>query len=104
MQVLRRNGGNPDAGRHLKSWALEAGFTDVDADASMWCFSSDDDRDWWGSAWSQRALHSRFAEDAVGGGFATQEDLQRISDAWLEFVKRADGWLAMPHGEILARG
>ncbi|TFC55453.1 class I SAM-dependent methyltransferase [Cryobacterium sp. TMT2-15-1] len=103
MQVLDRNGGNPDAGRNLKSWALEAGFANVTADASIWCFSSNEARDWWGSAWSDRALHSQFANDAVEGGFATTEDLQLMSDAWLRFVQRADGWFAMPHGEILAR-
>ena len=104
MRVLERNGGHPNAGRDLKSWALQAGFADVTADASMWCFSSDEDRNWWGSAWSERALRSQFAHDAVDGGFATTDDLQRISDAWLRFVKQADGWFAMPHGQILARG
>ena len=29
--VARRNGGEPDAGRRLLAWALEAGFEDVDA-------------------------------------------------------------------------
>ncbi|RYZ25722.1 MAG: methyltransferase domain-containing protein, partial [Propionibacteriaceae bacterium] len=37
--LARRNGGEPDAGRRLKTWALEAGFTDVTASGSVWCYA-----------------------------------------------------------------
>jgi SAM-dependent methyltransferase len=101
--VARSNGGEPDAGRSLKAWALEAGFTDVDSTASIWCFSNDDDRDWWGSAWAERALQSSFAPQSIETGSATQADLEEISAAWTEWVADVRGWYAMPHGEILAR-
>lgn len=101
--VARSNGGEPDAGRSLKSWAMEAGFTDVDSTASIWCFSNDDDRDWWGSAWAERALQSSFAPQSIESGSATQADLEEISAAWTEWVADVRGWYAMPHGEILAR-
>ncbi|MFC0678364.1 methyltransferase domain-containing protein [Lysobacter korlensis] len=104
LQVHYGNGGDPNAGRSLKAWALEAGYTDVAADASIWCFASDEDREWWGGNWSQRALYSQFAKDAVAGGFATARELQHISEAWLEYVTQPNAWYAMPHGEILARG
>lgn len=101
--VARSNSGDPDAGRSLKAWALEAGFTDVDSTASIWCFSNDDDRDWWGSAWAVRALESSFAPQSLETGAATQADLEEISAAWTEWVGDERGWYAMPHGEILAR-
>jgi SAM-dependent methyltransferase len=104
LEVHYGNGGDPNAGRSLKAWALEAGYTDVTAGASIWCFSTDEEREWWGGNWSERALHSQFAKDALAGGFATEEDLQRMSESWLEFVAETNGWYAMPHGEILARG
>ncbi|GAB3616929.1 methyltransferase domain-containing protein [Okibacterium endophyticum] len=100
--VARSNGGEPDAGRSLKAWAMEAGFTHVESTASIWCFSTDADRDWWGSAWADRALHSSFAPQSIEAGVATADDLQGISRAWSEWVARKDGWYAMPHGEILA--
>jgi SAM-dependent methyltransferase len=103
-QVHRANGGEARAGRKLKAWAREAGFTQVAASASIWCFESDEDRAWWGTSWSQRTLHSQFAKDALGGGFATEQDLHEISDAWLEYVENPDAWYAMSHGEILGRG
>lgn len=104
QQVHRSNGGEPDAGRRLKAWAREAGFADVVSTASVWCFSSDEDREWWGSMWQARVLESAFAGDAIGKGFADQADLQEISDAWREWADDPDGWLAMPHGEVLCRG
>lgn len=37
--AARANGGEPDAGRRLLAWAHAAGFTDVSAGASVWCFA-----------------------------------------------------------------
>lgn len=102
--VHSSNGGEPNAGRRLKAWARAAGFADVDSTASVWCFSTDADREWWGSMWEQRVLHSAFASDALGKGFATQGDLDAISAAWRGWADDADAWIAMPHGEIIARG
>ena len=102
--VHRSNGGEPDAGRRLREWAREAGFTEVESSASIWCFASDDDREWWGSMWQARVLESAFASDALGKGLATQHELQEISDAWRAWADDPDGWMGMPHGEVLARG
>ena len=102
QDLARSNGGEPDAGRSLKAWAYEAGFTEVVSTASVWCFSDDDDRSWWGGAWAERALYSSFAQQSIEAGVATQQDLQQIADAWSEWVASRDGWYAMPHGEIIA--
>lgn len=102
-RVHRSNGGEPNAGRRLKSWALEAGFTEVTTSASIWNFSDAVDREWWGSMWEARVLQSAFAGDALGKGLASQEQLEEISRAWREWADSEAGWLGMPHGEILAR-
>ena len=103
-RLHRANGGEPDAGRRLKSWAREAGFREIVATASIWAFESAGDRAWWGGLWAERALDSAFAVDAVERGHATRADLERISAGWREWAADPDGWLAMPHGEVLARG
>lgn len=103
LPVHRANGGEPDAGSRLKSWARQAGFTDIASSASVWCFSSDAERAWWGGAWADRAVASSFAGQAREGGFATDDDLQAIRAGWQEWAADDDGFLAMPHGEILAR-
>jgi ubiquinone/menaquinone biosynthesis C-methylase UbiE len=102
-RVARANGGEPDAGRRLKSWALRAGFTDVTATSSTWTFSTPEERAWWSDLWAERTLASAYAERAVGGGHATPERLRAVSEAWREWGRREDGWFACLHGEILCR-
>ena len=103
QRVHRANGGEPDAGPRLKAWARLAGFTDVTATASIWCFASDSEREWWASSWAVRVIDSAFGEQAVREGLATRSDLEAIRDAWLGWAAHPDGWMGMPHGEILAR-
>ncbi len=104
-QVARANGGEPDAGRHLKAWAAQAGFAraDIRATTSSWCFSTEAERAWWGASWADRAVKSDFARVAVEGGFATPEDLQRLSQGWRDWAADEDGWLCIPHSEILCK-
>lgn len=104
QRVHRANGGDPDAGRRLKSWALAAGFTEVEASGDAWCYSSDEQREWWGNSWATRVTESAFATDALEQGAATREDLQRISDAWRAWAAAPDGWYFMPSGIVLCRG
>ncbi|CAM5430900.1 MULTISPECIES: methyltransferase domain-containing protein [Streptomyces] len=102
-RVARANGGEPDAGRRLKSWALRAGLTDVTATSSTWTFSTEEERAWWSGLWADRTLASAYAERATEGGHATAEDLQAVSEAWREWGRRGDGWFGVLHGEILCR-
>ena len=100
-RVARGNGGEPDAGRRLLSWAHAAGFTDVTPTASTWCFATPDDRAWWGGMWADRVLKSDMARTALATGAATQDDLQRISDGWTRWSQDPDGWLIVPHAELI---
>jgi len=103
LRLARANGGNPDAGRRLKGWARSAGFDAVDSSASVWCFESDEDRDWWGGLWADRAVDSEFASGALDSGVADRAALDAIRAGWLGWVAAEDGWMILPHGEILAR-
>jgi SAM-dependent methyltransferase len=102
-RVARGNGGEPDAGRRLLSWAHAAGFTDVIATSSTWCFATPDDRAWWGGMWAERVLASDMARTAIASGAATSDDLRRISEAWKRWAAHPDGWLAILHGELICR-
>jgi len=103
LATHRAVSGEPAAGRRLKAWAREAGLTDIVSSASLWLFETPEDRAWWGGAWADRVLQSAFADAARGIG-ADDAALQRISDAWREWADHPDGWLLMPHGELLAHG
>ena len=101
--VQHWNGGDPDAGRSLKAWAHQAGFSDVLSSASIWCFASDVEREWWGQSWAERVIESDFASHAIEVGAADLADLRMMRAAWLQWAGDPDGWFGVPHGEIVAR-
>jgi len=103
LTVARRNGGNPDAGRKLLGWAREAGFEDITATSSTWCFATEQDRAWWGGMWADRIRDSAIAGHALAAGLATRDDLSGIAEAWLEWAAAPDGWLSILHGELICR-
>ena len=102
-RVARGNGGEPQAGRRLHAWAREAGLTDVTASSSTWTYATPEERAWWGGLWADRTVQSAYAASAVGGGYATADDLRRIADGWRAWAGHQDGWFAVVHGEILCR-
>lgn len=99
--IARSNGGEPDAGRYLLSWAKQAGFTRVDASASAWCFATLEERAWWGGLWAERMTSSAIAKQAIRDGRATPEELAGMADAWRACSSAEDGWFAVLHGEII---
>ena len=102
-EVARRNGGEPDAGRFLKKWALEAGFTDVRAGSSTWTWADADTCAWWADLWADRITISPLAEQAIAYGIAAPAELEDIARAWRAWAKAPDAWFAVLHGEVLAR-
>lgn len=102
QSVARRNGGEPDAGRRLLAWANRAGLPNPVASASTWCFSTLEDRRWWGGLWADRMLHSTLAAQAVELGIAGADELAEYGAAFREWAEHPDGWFLVPHGEILA--
>jgi SAM-dependent methyltransferase len=102
-RAARANGGEPDAGRMLLAWAHAAGFTDVTATGSVWCYASPPDRAWWGSLWADRITTSALGEQLLSSGLSTADELRDIAAAWHEWAAHPDGWFIVPHGEIICR-
>lgn len=101
-QVAQRNGAEPDAGRHLKGWTRAAGFTTVEASASAWCFSTPEERVWWGDLWAERTVASDLADQATAAGLATTADLEAMAAAFRRWAASDDGVFLVLHGEVLA--
>ena len=89
-RVAERNGGDAFAGRRLKQWFTDAGFSDLTVTTSTWTFADENGLKWWGEQWADRILRSDIAKRAVEYGIATESDLQDISQGWLDWVQ-ADG-------------
>ena len=99
--LARAGGAEPDAGRRVLSWARAAGFADVVTTASTWCFSTPEDRQWWGGMQADRIVSSRVADLAVEQGLADRADLQELADSWRTWAAADDGWFVVVHGEAL---
>ena len=103
QKIARRNGAEPDAGRRLVSWAQQAGFTDVAPSSSNWLYATAQQRRWQSRVWSERVLHSAFAEQALEYGLANEADLARIAAGWHRWGSTDDGFFLIPNGEVIAR-
>lgn len=101
--AARRNGGEPDAGRMLLGWALDAGLTDVTATSSTWCFADIDDRAWWGGLWADRITSTALADQLLAEGLSTRGELAEIADGWRAWAAEPSGWFSVLHGELLIR-
>lgn len=99
--VARSNGGEPEAGRHLLSWAHAAGFENVQVSASAWSFAAPDRSRFWGEMWAERILHSAIATQSVELELATPSTLERISAGWREWAAHPDASFGTFLGEII---
>ncbi|KAJ5172967.1 methyltransferase-UbiE family protein [Penicillium capsulatum] len=102
-RMRRAKGNQTKAGSCLHVWAKKAGFPveNINKSAGTWCFSTPDERQYWGGAMEARARSSGFAKSAIQDGFASQEDLEKMALAWRAFVEDEDGWIGLLHGQIL---
>jgi SAM-dependent methyltransferase len=103
LTIATSNGGAPDAGRRLLGWAQQAGFSDITVGSSTWCFANPPDRAWWGGMWADRIRDSAIAKQALEGGYATRDQLERIAAAWQAWAQAPDGFLSILHGELIAQ-
>lgn len=103
QRAARANGGEPDAGRRLLSWAHRAGFENVWAGSSTWCYADPSSRTWWAELWADRFTGSAVAEQIRTAGWATQGDLEDIAAGWRRWAADPGAWFSVHHGEILAR-
>ncbi|MGF1432209.1 methyltransferase domain-containing protein [Kitasatospora sp. LaBMicrA B282] len=103
-RTARANGGEPDAGRRLLAWARAAGFPEVTASSSTWTYATPGERLWWGGLWADRIEDSGLARTAQQHGVADRAELAEIAEGWRRWTLEPDGWFAVLHGEVLARG
>lgn len=102
-QVARKNGGEPNAGRHLYMWARRTGFSEVENTVSSWCFAKPEEVKWWSETWQDRVVKSAFAKGAVENGLATTQELEEISQVWRQWREEEAAWFSIPSAEIVCR-
>ena len=97
--AARTNGGEPHAGRRLLAWAHAAGAVAVTASSSTWTYADHASRTEWGSMWAERMVGSAIADQLREAG--ASGDLVEVAASWREWAATPDGWMCVPHGEIL---
>ncbi|MCA1222699.1 class I SAM-dependent methyltransferase [Streptomyces sp. 8L] len=102
-RVARVNGGEPDAGRRLLSWAREAGFTEITPSASTWFYATPQERAWWSGLWADRTVASAYAERVTASGEGTAAQLDRIARAWRAWGESEDACFVCPNVELRCR-
>ena len=103
QRMGKTKGGNPHPGRYIHVWAEEAGLdrANIKKGAGSWCFSSPEERQYWGGSMGERVRSSGLAKAAVEEGYATKEELEKISEGWKEFVEDEQARFGLLHREIL---
>ncbi|KAG0257330.1 hypothetical protein DFQ27_005199 [Actinomortierella ambigua] len=98
-------GGNPHCGKYLHVWAREAGFerSQITCSTGSWCFSTPEERAYWGGSIKERILSSSFATNALEMNLATKDDLNMLSKAWRDWIDDENGWFSFLHGEVICR-
>lgn len=102
-EVAKRNGGEPEAGRHLKGWFEQAGFDDIEVTTSTWTFSEPTGIEWWGKQWADRIVHSNIATRAVEYGVANEPELEEISQGWLDWMETPDAFFCFTQVEAIGK-
>lgn len=103
IKTARSRGGEPNGGRHLIAWARKSGVdrSCITPTASVWCYSSPEERAHWGDMWVDRLLNSSLPKNAIEAGFASQDDIDHFVHGWRKWAADEDGWYTFTHGEIL---
>ncbi len=104
QKVARANGGEPNAGRYIHVWAKQAGFAsnEITPTWDTWRYSGQRVTHF-AQSWSGRILQPGFTGTAVKEGFATEDEIKKISEAWKTWPSQEGAFFAIPHGEILCR-
>jgi ubiquinone/menaquinone biosynthesis C-methylase UbiE len=95
-EVVRSNGGEPDAGRRLMEWVRAAGFVHLHPTASTWLYATPGEREDWAELWAGRRL-----QEPGTSAYGSHRD--ETIEAFQRWAAHPDGWFAFIHGEVLAR-
>jgi SAM-dependent methyltransferase len=101
-ELARRNGGEPNAGRHLRRWFREAGFAETRVSTSTTCYADAAATREWGETYAERTLHSNIGDKALEYGLATPRDLASIAAGWRAWGKDPDAFFCLSHTEVVA--
>ena len=106
-ELKRREGAEPNAGRHLAEWCLESGFEGgrIEVRCDVLSYSGEEEIGWWGELYAKR-MGTEVGKRAVETGLATEEEVEGWREGYLRWAREGGekgGIWAMMHMKVLAR-
>jgi ubiquinone/menaquinone biosynthesis C-methylase UbiE len=101
-ELARRNGGEPNAGRHMRRWFREAGFAEARVTTSTVSYTDQAATGEWGDTYAERTLYSNLADKALEFGIATRPELEEMAAAWRVWGRDPDALFCFSHTEVVA--
>ena len=100
--LARRNATEPNAGRYLRRWLLEAGFGAARVTASIESDADTDATKDRAEMFADRVLRSSIPDSALKSGIATRSDLESIATACRDWGRNPDAFFCFSHVEAVA--
>ncbi|CDR88754.1 uncharacterized protein SPSC_05586 [Sporisorium scitamineum] len=105
--IYRSIGAEPDAGRRLVSWALEAGYPagaeHITFSSSNQAYGGQPQAKFWGQMWTDRISAESWKKQALETGKVTEAQIEQMAQDYLKWSDRPDGVFVMVCGEVLLR-
>lgn len=103
-QMQRTEGAEPNAGRHLATWALNAGFArdKIQVSSDTLQYATKPEVRWWGEMYAKR-LDGEAKERALRIGIASGADVNEVRDAYRWWSEQAGAIWAVMHIKLLAQ-
>lgn len=108
MAVCQQNNAEPDAGRFVQRWMINAGFDadNVNFSTSVvtYCSADEQTRAAWGQAWAERSLHSAFADQALAYHIVqSRDELEEVATGWRQWADDPTSVYFYVNGQVLGR-
>lgn len=105
--IYRSIGAEPDAGRRLVSWALQAGYPGgeehITFSSSNLAYGGQPHAKSWGQMWAERIAAESWKKQALDTGKVTEEQVKGMQQDYLKWSEMPDGVFVMVCGEVLLR-
>lgn len=105
--IYRSIGSEPDAGRRLVRWALDAGYPSgaehITFSSSNQAYGGQLHAKFWGEMWAQRIAAESWKKQALATDKVTQKEIEAMEQDWLTWSNAPDGVFIMVCGEVLLR-
>jgi len=103
--VCWKNNAEPDAGRKVKSWFLQAGFDPelIQVFPTTVSYTTPERAKFISTSWSNRIKDSALGKQIVDYGFATEKEVAEMSEAFLRWGEHPDAGLIYIDVAVIGR-